>query len=399
MSEKIKMPEMHQTNLDKCVKCSICHTKCPVMKHNLEYLGPEQLGPAYERLLRKEKTGEPIPLDESIEYCSNCKRCEIACPHGVQPAYYNSLAKGRKNISTTRKLRDFILTNYNLWGRIASRMAPLANFVVGLPIAKWGAGLFDVADRDFPKFNKKPKLKVSKEVRDKKAIYFIGCYGNFMGVSLVQPTIDILEAYGYQVEVAGEDCCGVPAISAGLLDKAAKNCKKNVKTFQSYIDQGYKVIVTCPSCGLAFKEEYPQFFGEEARDLAENTFDIFEIIEEEGTHIFQKGIEKSAYYHTPCHLIAQKTGLIQLDVFSEIFTDFSYNDEHCCGISGTYGFKKEKKELAAKIGSPIFEEIKEKNPEYIITDCGTCTLQIEQGTDRKVLHTAEVLASLLIDKK
>ncbi len=70
-------------------------------------------------------------------------------------------------------------------------------------------------------------------------------------------------------------------------------------------------------------------------------------------------------------------------------------DSYCCGISGTYGFKKEKYDLSKAIGKPLFDAIKASETSLVITDCGTCKLQIEQEAGVFVKHTAQVLREYL----
>ena len=47
---------------------------------NPNYPGPKQSGPDGERL--RLKSAELY--DEALKYCTNCKRCEIACPSDVK---------------------------------------------------------------------------------------------------------------------------------------------------------------------------------------------------------------------------------------------------------------------------------------------------------------------------
>ena len=43
----------------------------------------------------------------------------------------------------------------------------------------------------------------------------------------------------------------------------------------------------------------------------------------------------------------------------------------CCGIAGTYGFKKENYATSQGIGAPLFEAIEKAGVEYVVTDCET----------------------------
>lgn len=75
--------------------------------------------------------------------------------------------------------------------------------------------------------------------------------------------------------------------------------------------------------------------------------------------------------------------------------DFMMLDSHCCGIAGTYGFKKENYERSQKIGAPLFQQIKEVNPDYVSTDCETCKWQIEMSTGYPVMNPISILADAL----
>ena len=70
-------------------------------------------------------------------------------------------------------------------------------------------------------------------------------------------------------------------------------------------------------------------------------------------------------------------------------------DSQCCGIAGTYGFKKENYEVSQKIGEPLFRQIEEANVDNVITDCETCKWQIEMSTSAKVLNPISILAEAL----
>ena len=70
-------------------------------------------------------------------------------------------------------------------------------------------------------------------------------------------------------------------------------------------------------------------------------------------------------------------------------------DSHCCGFAGTYGFKKENYERSQQIGSGVFKQIKEVNPDYVTTDCETCKWQIEMSTGYDVKNPISILAEAL----
>lgn len=392
------MSNENERSLDHCLKCSTCHTQCPVLANHLAFPGPKQMGPELERLRLARGNKEPLEIDEALNYCTNCKRCDIACPHGVKPSYYNLKNKGKLQNKSIIKFRDWVLAHNVWWGKMASQIPTLANFALKFPLTKGAMGLIGIANRDFPTYRKQP-IKVSKVQRAKKVLYYTGCYASYNEPEVIQATVNILEACDYQVEIAPVACCGTPIVSNGLWDEATKLAEKNTDIFLKYIDQGHKIVTTCSSCGIALKDEYSQIIpGEKSMRLKQNVWDLFELLEEEETLPFKTGkkLAKKAYYHVPCHLKAQGIGVPAAKLLKDLAVDeLLVEDNYCCGISGTYGFKKEKYSLAMDIGQPLFDEIKGSQAPLVITDCGTCKLQIVHGTGVEVKHPAVILEKYL----
>ncbi len=77
--------------------------------------------------------------------------------------------------------------------------------------------------------------------------------------------------------------------------------------------------------------------------------------------------------------------------------EFTLLDSCCCGIAGTYGFKKENYEFSQAIGAPLFDQIKTVNPDVVACDCETCKWQIEMSTGYTVMHPISILAQALKD--
>lgn len=70
-------------------------------------------------------------------------------------------------------------------------------------------------------------------------------------------------------------------------------------------------------------------------------------------------------------------------------------DSHCCGIAGTYGFKKENYEVSQKVGKPLFDNIAAVNPDFVACECETCKWQIEMSSGYEVKNPVSILAEAL----
>ncbi len=70
-------------------------------------------------------------------------------------------------------------------------------------------------------------------------------------------------------------------------------------------------------------------------------------------------------------------------------------DSRCCGIAGTYGFKRENYPTSQAIGAPLFRQIEESGADIVVTDCETCKWQIEMSTRKRCEHPITLLAKAL----
>ncbi|MBQ1335699.1 MAG: anaerobic glycerol-3-phosphate dehydrogenase subunit C, partial [Selenomonadaceae bacterium] len=135
---------------------------------------------------------------------------------------------------------------------------------------------------------------------------------------------------------------------------------------------------------------------EEMKEAATNVYDAFEflaMLEEEGKLNTEfKSLSQSLLYHVPCHLKSQGFGTPAARILGKIpGVKVELADAGCCGMSGNYGFKQDKYEISMKIGEELFGRIKTANADKVISDCGTCRLQIQHGGHVEPCHPIEIL--------
>ena len=66
-------------------------------------------------------------------------------------------------------------------------------------------------------------------------------------------------------------------------------------------------------------------------------------------------------------------------------------EDSCCGMAGTFGLKKQFYDLSMRAGANLFGQIREAHVDSVVTTCGTCNMQIVQGTGQRVEHLAKIL--------
>ena len=124
---------------DSCYKCSTCDTTCPVAEVDDDFPGPKFQGPEQWRLKQQE---EGYNIDDSVMDCSNCMRCDNACPAGVPLSQMHNTARGeyvseQMSKTSVEYWRNRILSNYRTSAWLASKVPRLANFAMNFGPARW----------------------------------------------------------------------------------------------------------------------------------------------------------------------------------------------------------------------------------------------------------------------
>ena len=373
---------------------------------NPDYPGPKQAGPDGERYRRK----NPVFYDDALDLCLNCKRCEVACPSNVKIGDIIQSAR-LKYSSKKPKLRDFILANTDLMGTVASTMAPVVNFTLGLkPVKAVMDGVLAVDHhRTFPKYSgqkfetwfKRYALKKQEEYT-KKVSYFHGCYANYNYPKLAKDFVKIMNAIGYGVNLLEkEKCCGVALISNGFKDQAVKQAELNLGSIRKAVGRGEPVLTTSSTCTFTMRDEYEHILGLDNSDVRSSialaTKFIFELVDAgKAKLIFKDDYKKRIAYHTPCHMEKLGWAIYSTSLMRMIpGVDFHMLDSQCCGIAGTYGFKKEHYNDSQNIGAPVFRQIKDLQVDMVATDCETCKRQIEMSAGVEVQNPISIIADAL----
>ncbi|GKX55575.1 sn-glycerol-3-phosphate dehydrogenase subunit C [Leminorella grimontii] len=393
-------------SFESCIKCTVCTTYCPVAKVNPNYPGPKQAGPDGERLRLK----DPTLYDEALKYCTNCKRCEVACPSNVKIG--DIIQRARINYAPPKfKLRDAILSHTDLMGTLSTPFAPLVNATVGLKPVK---GILDSAlkidhRRDLPKYSFGTfrqwfrKQAAKQQAFSDQVAFFHGCFVNYNHPQLGKDLVRVLNAMGMGVQLLKkEKCCGVPLIANGFIDKAKKQANVNAESLvDAVIGKGIPVVATSSTCTFTLRDEYPHLLGVDTtpvRDKIELATRFIYRLLSEGRELKLKHTPMKIAYHTPCHMEKMGWTAYTLALLERIpGVELIVLDSQCCGIAGTYGFKKENYETSQGIGASLFRQIEESGVDFVVSDCETCKWQIEMSTSKRCEHPITLLAQALAD--
>lgn len=399
--------------VDKCTTCSTCVAYCPVTRATRAFKGPKLTGPSSERFrLLDETGGGEISEIEALDYCSNCKNCDIACPSGVKISTLNMLARADWCRRHKPPLRDWVLAHGRALGRLARRFP---NWMVRLGstaalsrllLDKFGvdrrAPMPVFAAQSFTEWMAGHNAGLSAAARaalTKKAVFFPGCFVNDYDPQTGKDLVFFLEKAGYEVLVPDFHCCGVPLVANGFFDEAEAAAQANLSAFGATGD--VPILTVCPSCQLMLKQEYGEFFPAldglspvvpRVQDACEF---LIALLESGELDLALREDAAKLIYHAPCHLRAQGTGKPGFELLRMAGANIEDARAGCCGISGSYGFKKEKYEVAASVGAELFQTVRDSAATCCLTDCGTCRIQIAHHAGVPTLHPISWLRKLV----
>lgn len=405
----IQQNSVSENNFEQCIKCTICTVYCPVAAANPDYPGPKQAGPDGERLRLK----QPDFYDNALKYCMNCKRCEVACPSNVRIGDIIQAARIKYGPQRNTSLRNFVLSNTDLVGSLATPFAPIVNSAVALKPVRYVMDKVMAIDhrRVFPKYAHgtftswyRKHAAAAQAAYAKQVAYFHGCYVNYNNPQLGKDLIRIMNALGYGVQLLDkEKCCGVALISNGLYKQARRQAETNFASIRRAVsDRGLTVLATSSTCTFTLRDEYPHLLemkNDDVRDRVElATRYLYRLITEQGARLRfrEDAAPLRVAYHTPCHMEKMGWAYYSIELLRMIpGVEVTVLDSQCCGIAGTYGFKKENYATSQAVGEGLFRQIEASGADLVATDCETCKWQIEMSTSKRCEHPLTILASRL----
>jgi FAD/FMN-containing dehydrogenase/Fe-S oxidoreductase len=364
------------------------------------------------RLLFEMMRGREIELWKSdevfdaLELCLACKGCKTECPVNVDMATYKAEFLSHYYRRRLRPRAAYALGLIYWWSRIASRVPGVANLVAHAPVLstalKRAGGV--AVEREAPRFASTTfkawfRGRGHRRSGGPAVLVWPDTFNNYFHPGTARATVEVLEAAGYRVVVPQASlCCGRPLYDYGMLDLAERLLRQILDTLRPYIRAGVPVIGIEPSCLAVFKDELPNLFpkDQDALRLARQSYMLSEFLMHEGWDPPQ--LRRRAVVHGHCH---HKTVLgfeAEQQLLQKMGLDVEILDSGCCGMAGSFGFEAgERYEVGKRAGERVLLPAVRRAADdtLLVTDGFSCRSMIEQETDRRAVHVAEVIRMAL----
>ncbi|MFZ0453615.1 MAG: LUD domain-containing protein [Ignavibacteriaceae bacterium] len=423
-----------------CIRCGACLNACA----NFQSVGGHAFGgETYSGGIGGTWEAGTGMLENArfSELCTGCSRCAPQCPVKIDIPWLNEVLHQRLNEkekskysfifqvflpadskSESASLQKLFLGNFHHFAKLGSRFPAISNTIQSSKPVKilMDKYLGISRQRKLPVFAKKTLIEQSKNIKELsglgeniagKVLLFADIYTNYLYPSRGIDVIKLFKAFGINLIPGKVIPDGRAALSQGLINAAAKRAEKTSQYLMLWIEKGYSIIVTEPSVLAMFRRDYNHFIKDKDQFLKikahcyEPLEYLHKIILKEDfdfSRIFDLNklpADIKLFYHSHCQQKTIGAAEPTVIVLKKIGFDIEISNVECCGMAGSFGYKKDYYEVSMKDAEDLFDQIKsagEKNNILVLASGVSCKDQISEGLGIEVIHPVELLTRILI---
>jgi iron-sulfur cluster protein len=430
-----------------CIRCSACLNSCA----NFQAVGGHAFGgETYSGGIGGSWEAGTGRLQNArfSDLCTGCSRCVPQCPVRIDIPWLNIVLRDRLNQTEAKESLAFVYDglmptaahdkkaplqkqffgNYHFFAKWGSRFAPFSNWANQFGVSRILLEKLVGLDRRSqpPPFASKPLVKLYRDRQKQgaiqrqsvqvtpprgKVLLVADVFTNYGYPSRGIAAIEVLEAVGINVALSAVLPDGRDALSQGMIATATERAIKMAAMLAKYIEEGRDVVVIEPSVHALFRLDYEHLLADRTlfEKLREHTYDPVEYLQK---FLQERGLAprdffraerfphaKELFFHSHCQQktigSARQTEALLRAVGFDVVT----SEVECCGMAGSFGYKKQFYEVSRTVGQDLLTQIRtadEKGAQRTLVASGiSCYEQIHNGVGRPVFHPMEVLAAAI----
>ncbi|MGO9462812.1 MAG: FAD-binding and (Fe-S)-binding domain-containing protein [Isosphaeraceae bacterium] len=370
-------------------------------------------------LLRLAMTGDLDSLDsgfdnetlfESLDLCLQCKACKTECPSKVDMAKLKSEVLYQHYQGRPRPLGHLLLGQIYRMNRIAAATAPLTNATLRNPAVRWLLEKIAGIDRrrvlpgfardDLRRWFRRHEPRMGAGARGA-VVLLDDCFTTYNNPEVGIAAVRVLEASGYRVELAGLECCGRPAISKGMLDRARSLALANVEILSPHARAGIPILGCEPSCLVTLLDEYREFrLGTAAEEVAAaaRSVDAFVGDRSRVPDLPLAPLVARVLVHGHCQQKAVFGTAGTLAALRRVpGLEMKELDSGCCGMAGSFGYEHGHYEVSVALANRVLLPAVKADPAARLIAPGfSCRSQVRSLAGIDAVHPIQVLAEQLL---
>jgi Fe-S oxidoreductase len=229
-------------------------------------------------------------------------------------------------------------------------------------------------------------------------ILWVDTFTDHFHPEIGRAAVAVLEHAGCDVVVPERTlCCGRPLYDWGFLGQAKQLLANVLSDLRDEIRAGVPIVGLEPSCVSVFRDEAGNLLHGhvDARRLGAQTYTLTEYLASiEGYR--PPRLTGRALVHGHCHQKSVLDFEAELGLLRAMGLELDVPDTGCCGMAGAFGFERAGTHYAVSQAAGervLLPAVRAADASSFVVTAGfSCREQIEQGTGRRVLHPAQVLA-------
>ena len=357
-------------------------------------------------------------LHEVLDLCLECKACKTECPLSVDMAALKSETLSHYYQNHGVPLRARMFGHVRTLNEIGAALAPVSNWLAGHKRVRAMAERFGGIDgrRPLPRFQRHTLQRwfarrgerpvAYGPARRGPVIFLADSFASFTEPEIGRAAIELLEMAGWEVQLAGDVCCGRALISKGLLDDARSTHVNLVAQLAPAASLGVPIVGCEPSCVFTLKDELPDLARGDpgaavvaARARMVDDLLVEAIDDGSLTLAVTAAGRRRILFHAHCHQKAAGATAGSAELLKRLpGATVDVLDAGCCGMAGSFGFEREHYDLSLQIGGMrLFPAVAASAAETIISATGvSCRQQIAHGTTRRAVHPVTLIREAVV---